>query len=325
VETLSHEVLEELRHARAPRERKIAVCTTGAHIPPVDRVEILSVLASDGDEMIATRAQEALLTFTPDIFVQALKRENPLPALFGYASKNLGQHAQVVEAMVSNRNCAGAFLIPLVPRLTPAQCQLLVEELDRISASPGLVTALEHSSNLTADQKSILHELRSTTPPPPSNDKVLAEAAAEAEPDPNRRQTLLQQIAQMTVAQRVQFAIKGATDARRTLIRDGSKVVQRAVLQSPRLTDQEVEAFASMSSLTDEILRLIAGNRVFRKNYVVVRNLMNNAKTPLDVTLHMLPLLNLADLKKLSLNKNVPDTLRTSAAKLLRTRSDQNK
>jgi hypothetical protein len=324
VETLSHEVLEELRHARAPRERKIAVCTTGAHIPPVDRVEILSVLASDGDEMIATRAQEALLTFTPDIFVQALKRENPLPALFGYASKNLGKHPEVVEAMVANRNCAGAFLIPLVPRLTRAQVQLLVEELDRISASPGLVTALEHSSILTADQKNVLHELRGTTPAP-SNDKVFAEAAAEAEPDANRRQTLLQQIAQMTVAQRVQFAIKGGSDARRTLIRDGSKVVQRAVLQSPRLTDQEVESFAAMSSLTDEILRLIAGNRAFRKNYVVVRNLMNNAKTPLDVTLHMLPLLNPADLKKLSLNKNVPDTLRTSAAKLLRTRNEQKK
>jgi hypothetical protein len=68
----------------------------------------------------------------------------------------------------------------------------------------------------------------------------------------------------------VQFAIKGGSEARRTLIRDSSKVVQRAVLQSPRLTDQEVEAFASMTSLTDEILRLIATNRNFRKNYTVV-------------------------------------------------------
>jgi hypothetical protein len=127
----------------------------------------------------------------------------------------------------------------------------------------------------------------------------------------------------MTVSQRVQFAIKGGSEARRTLIRDTNKVVQRAVLQSPRLTDQEVEAFASMSSLTDEILRLIAGNRAFRKNYVVVRNLINNPKTPLDVTLHMLPMLNPQDLKKLTTNKNVPETLRTTASKLQRTRADQ--
>ncbi len=129
----------------------------------------------------------------------------------------------------------------------------------------------------------------------------------------------------MTVAQRVQFAIKGGSEARRTLIRDSNKVVQRAVLQSPRLTDQEVEAFAAMSSLTDEILRLIAGNRVFRKNYTVVRNLINNPKSPLDITLHMLPMLNAIDLKRLTTNKNVPETLRTTAMKLQRTRADLKK
>jgi len=125
------------------------------------------------------------------------------------------------------------------------------------------------------------------------------------------------------MAQRVQFAMKGGSDARRTLIRDSNKVVRRAVIQSPRLTDQEVEAFASMANLTDEILRLIAGNRAFRKNYVVVRNLMNNAKCPLDVTLHMLPMLNPQDLKRLTTNKNVPETLRTTAFKLQRTRAEQ--
>lgn len=323
METLAPEVLDELRHGRAARERKIAVCSTGAHIPPVDRVEILVVLSHDPDEMISTRAQEALLSVAPETFVEAIKRESALTPLFVYAAKNLGQHATVVDAMLANKNCPGAALIPVVPHLSPAQTQSLVEELDRVSTSPGLISALEHSTTLTADQKNVLHELRSSAVP--GDDKSLADAAAEAEPDAGRRQTLLQQIARMTVAQRVQFAIKGGADARRTLIRDGSKVVQRAVLQSPRLTDQEVESFASMSSLTDEILRLIAGNRSFRKNYVVVRNLMNNAKTPIDVSLHMLPLLNPVDLKKLSINKNVPDTLRTSAAKLIRTRADQKK
>jgi hypothetical protein len=119
----------------------------------------------------------------------------------------------------------------------------------------------------------------------------------------------------------VQFAIKGGSEARRMLIRDSNKVVQRAVLQSPRLTDQEVAAFAAMTSLTDEILRQIAGNRTFRKDYTVIRNLMNNPKTPIDVTLHMLPQLNALDLKKLTTNKNVADTLRTTAMKLHRTRT----
>ena len=154
---------------------------------------------------------------------------------------------------------------------------------------------------------------------------ALAEAAAEAEPDIVKRQTLIERLAKMSVSERVQFAIKGGSEARRTLIRDSNKVVQRAVLQSPRLTDQEVEAFATMTSLTDEILRLIASNRKFRKNYAVVRNLLNNPKTPLDVSLHMLPMVNVMDLKKLTSNKNVPETLRTTAIKLQRTRAELKK
>jgi hypothetical protein len=194
-----------------------------------------------------------------------------------------------------------------------------MEELDRVSASPALAGALENSTSVTAEQKAQLHELRSTA----IDHGALAEAALEAEPDPGKRQTLLERLANMSVSQRVQFAFKGGSEARRTLIRDSNKVVQRAVLQSPRLTDQEVEAFASMSNLTDETLRAIAKNRNFRKNYVVVRNLMNNPKTPLDVSLHMLPILNVMDLKKLCLNKNIPETLRSTAGKLQRQRQDK--
>jgi hypothetical protein len=321
VETLSPEVLEDLRHGRAPRERKLAVCSTGAHIPPVDRVEILAVLAQDGDELVSSRAQEALLSDSLEIFVEAMNREHPLPALFAYVARNFAAKPGIVDALVANQKCPGEQLAIVVPHLTPAQVELLFDELDRITLSSTLAVALEHYHGLTPDQKSTLQELRSTA----IDETRLADAAAEAEPDPVRRQTLLQQISRMTVSQRVQFAMKGASDARRTLIRDANKVVQRAVLQSPRLTEQEVEAFASMPNLTDEILRLIATNRNFRKNYVVVRNLMNNPKTPIDVSLHMLPILNAADLKRLSMNKNIPETLRSTAQKLMRTRADLKK
>jgi len=318
VETLSPEVLEDLRHGRATRERKIAVCTGGAHLAPADRAEILAVLAGDTDEMVAARAQDAILSQPVESFVEALKREQALPALFAYAARNLADKPGICDAMVQNKNCAAEFLLPAVRHLSTLGIQSLMEELDRVSESPALAAALEHSTSLTVDQKNQLHELHG--PGNPIDEAALAEAAAAAEPDMARRQTLLQRLAKMTVAQRVQFAMKGSSEARRTLIRDNNKVVQRAVLQSPRLTDQEVEAFAAMSSLTDEILRSIANNRNFRKNYTVVRNLLNNPKTPLDVSLHMLPALNAVDLKRLTSNKNVPETLRTTAMKLHRTR-----
>ena len=320
MEPLSPEVIEDLRHGRAPRERKIAVCAGGAHLAPADRAEVLAVLAGDADEMVAARAQDAILSQPVESFVEAIKREHALPALLSYAAKNLADKPGVCDAMVQNKNCPPEFLIPVVRYLSAVGIQSLMEELDRISESPALASALEHSTSLTVEQKNQLQELHG--PGVPVDEAALAEAAAAVEFDAARRQTLLQRLAKMTVAQRVQFAIKGGSEARRTLIRDNNKVVQRAVLQSPRLTDQEVEAFAAMSSLTDEILRLIANNRNFRKNYTVVRNLINNPKTPLDVTLHMLPILNAIDLKRLTTNKNVPETLRTTANKLQRTRAE---
>lgn len=321
MEALSPEVVDSLRHGRATRERKLAVCSGSAHLALADRAEVLVVLAADSDEMVANRAQDALILQTPESFVEALKRENAVPALFAYAGKHLADKPGVCEAMVQNKSCKAEYLLPVVRHLSPLCIQALMEELDRISESPALAVALEHSASLSADQRSQLHELHlEGNAPDPA---ALAEAAAIAEPDESRRQTLLQRISKMTVAQRVQFAIKGGSDARRTLIRDSNKVVQRAVLQSPRLTDQEVEAFASMANLTEEILRLIAGNRNFRKNYAVVRNLLTNPKTPLDVSLHILPMLNAQDLKRLTMNKNIPETLRTTAFKLQRTRLDQ--
>ncbi len=318
METLSPELVEALRHGRATRERKIAVCSGGAHLQAPDRAEILAVLAHDPDEVVATRAQDAFLSQPIESVIEALAREDVLPALFGYAAKNLGDKRGVADAMARNKNCGGEYLAHVARALSAESIQALMEELERVSESPALAAALEHSSSVTAEQKALLHELRGNAIDP----GALAEAALEAEPDLGKRQTLLQRLATMTVAQRVQFAIKGGAEARRTLIRDSNKVVQRAVLQSPRLTDQEVEAFAAMSALTDEILRLIAKNRNFRKNYVVVRNLMNNPKTPLDVSLHMLPILNVLDLKRLCVNKNIPETLRSTAQKLHRQRQE---
>jgi hypothetical protein len=319
VETLSPEIVEDLRRGRGTYERKIAVCASGAHLPAADRAEILAILAVDTDETIAERAKEAILALPIEYFLEALQRQQALEPLFDFAARNLAVKPAVCNALIDNKACDGDHLAPAARHFSTSNVQTLMDDLDRVSASPALAVALVNTTSVTTEQKHLLHELLSDAH---IDEAVLAEAVAEAEPDAARRQTLLQRLAKMTVAQRVQFAIKGGSEARRTLIRDSNKVVQRAVLQSPRLTDQEVEAFAAMTSLTDEILRLIANNRNFRKNYTVVRNLLNNPKTPLDVTLHILPMINQIDLKRLCTNKNVPETLRTTAVKLQRQRQE---
>jgi len=311
-----------LRRGNATREDKLAVCTGGVKLSPPDLAEILSGLALDSDELISTRAQESILALPIENFVEALNRQQALEPLFEFAAKNLAAKPGVADALIKNKNCAAAHLVPLVQHLSALGVQALMDELERVSDSRELAEALEKSSSITLEQKSQLNELLSDAMP---DMEALTEALADAEPDNERRKTLLQQISTMTVSQRVKFAMKGGSEARRTLIRDTNKVVQRAVLQSPRLTDQEVEAFASMTNLTDEILRMIGKNRNFRKNYNVIRNLLNNGKAPLDCSLGLLPMLNPPDLKKLGMNKNIPETLRATAVKLMRQRSETKK
>jgi len=322
VDLLSPEVLQELRRGNATREEKLAVCTGGVKLPAPDLAEILSVLALDSDELISTRAQESILALPIENFVEALHRQQALEPLFEFAAKNLAAKPGIADALIKNKNCPAEHLVPLVQHLSALGVQSLMDELDRVSDSRELAEALEKSTSITLDQKNQLNELLSDAMP---DMEALADALADAEPDNERRKTLLQQISTMTVSQRVKFAMKGGSEARRTLIRDNNKVVQRAVLQSPRLTDQEVEAFASMTNLTDEILRLIGKNRNFRKNYNVVRNLLNNGKAPLDCSLGLLPMLNPPDLKKLGMNKNIPETLRATAVKLMRQRNESKK
>ena len=281
-------------------------------LDPEERIELLAVLAADADELIAERAAGALLSQPESAFPAALARTDAAPQLFEFCAKYLIDRPGMAGALANNPNCPPELLAATVPHMTTAVLQGLMADLDRLSSTPALAAALATSPFLTAEQRLQLQELLEEE----SDPAALEEAVAAAEPDLVKRQSLLQRLAHMRVPERVQLALKGNREERMTLIRDPCKVVQRAVLQSPRITDREVEAFAAMANLNDEVLRLIAMSRKFMKNYTVMRNLMNNPKSPLDITLHLLPSLNEHDLKLLTTNKNIPETLRTSANRL---------
>ena len=133
----------------------------------------------------------------------------------------------------------------------------------------------------------------------------------------------LQKIARLTVGDRVQLAIKGNKEERFILIRDGSKVVSSAVLESPKANEREIEAFASMTNVQESVLRGIAGKRKFMKTYAIVRALANNPRCPLDVHLTIVKNLLNMDLRTLSINKNISDTVRKVAGKLFRERTSK--
>jgi hypothetical protein len=148
------------------------------------------------------------------------------------------------------------------------------------------------------------------------------EEAADAAPE---RITLLQKISHMTVAEKINAALMGNQEERTVLVRDSNKIVARAVLQSPKLSDQEVENIATMRNVSEEVLRMVAMNRKFIRSYGVARNLINNPRTPIDSGLPLIHRLNDRDLKELSRNKNVAEVIRRMAFKLVKQKEQANK
>jgi hypothetical protein len=133
--------------------------------------------------------------------------------------------------------------------------------------------------------------------------------------DEDTEQSALQRLSSLTVPQKMSRATKGTREERAILIRDPNKIVAVAVMSSPKISDAEVEAIAKMSSVSDEILRIIAHTRNWMKNYAVVAALVNNPKTPLALSMNLMHRLNDKDLRMLSTNRNIPEVLRTTARK----------
>ena len=125
----------------------------------------------------------------------------------------------------------------------------------------------------------------------------------------------------MTVAEKIQAALKGNSEERAILIRDPSRLVAATVLKSPKLSEQEIESFAKLRSVNDEVLRIIGNHRDWTKAYPVALALTRNPRTPTGVSLTMLNRLVNKDLKNLGTDKNIPEVIRRSAKRIFELRT----
>lgn len=129
------------------------------------------------------------------------------------------------------------------------------------------------------------------------------------------RDSALKMLGQMTFPQRLKAALKGTKEIRSILIRDSNKMICQTVLSGPKLTESEIEAFARMASVSEDVLRTIAQNRKWMKNYKVVLGLTRNPKTPIALSLNLLNRLQDRDMQGISVDRNVPEPLRIAARK----------
>lgn len=152
-------------------------------------------------------------------------------------------------------------------------------------------------------------------------DRLVSEASAEVGGAAPERIALIRRIMLMKVKDRVKLAMKGDREARAILIRDSNRIVAQAVIRNPRITDQEIEGIAAMRTVNDDVLRVIASNRAWARQYPVIHNLARNPRTPLPTAMQILMRLYTKDLKALSQNRNVAEAVRRQALRIATTRS----
>ena len=202
---------------------------------------------------------------------------------------------QVRRALVNNPRTPLPIALKLVPTLLDADLKQLAKNAE---VSEDLIAAAER----TAAERGTDRRAPVKTQAP------IAEKKAKSR---------FQEIQDMPVPDKIKLAMTGDKEARSILIKDSNKQVQEAVLDSPRISDMEIVAVANSRNVPDEMLRKIAVNRQWMKNYQVRLGLVNNPKTPLPMGLKIIGTLMLADLKRLSKNKGVSNVLSSAAQRFV--------
>jgi hypothetical protein len=262
-----------------------------------EQLALLMLLVDDRDPDIARAAEATLQVIPRESLAAFLARSDVSTEL-----KNFFAARGIEQAPAPLEGTADEPLIDMAPE-PPALPALEIDlpDLPEAAAAPPAIEPLPEPAP-ELPPLDLLPELEPIPELPPEDPEA-------------KKFGTVEKIAKMTVAQRMGLAMKGTREERAILIRDPNKIVSVAVLSSPKVTEQEIESFAKMANVSDEILRIIGQTRAWSKNYMVALALAKNPKTPVAISMNILGRLSEKDLRGISTDRNVPEVLRLTARK----------
>jgi len=131
------------------------------------------------------------------------------------------------------------------------------------------------------------------------------------------RRQIAAQVARLSVPGKVELAVKGNREVRRILSRDASSMVARAVIASPKLTEDDIVSYAASSLTHEDVLRFIADSRQWTANRQVVNALVQNPRTPPPAAIRFLKSYQTSELRALTQNRSLSAAVRQEARRLL--------
>ncbi len=323
--------------------------------PPRDTVTMMCVLAGDDDEKIRDAAQDAL-TKLPDKIVQGALREKLHPLILDQLARTFQENDAFLEAILVNQDALDETYAFLAGRLAGQALGIIVENQVRQLRHPPILKALVQNPAVSkADRDRVMdfavrtgmdEQFKGVAAYAEAQERIKARPLDEAEEErlqevilqslpqelleeeeceprtaeDQKKETFVQMLAKLTSGQKVALAQKGNKTARMILVKDSNRVVATAAIKTPGINAQEAMLIASNRAVCDDVIRIIAQNAEWTRDYAVKVALINNPKCPLALSMKFLTHLRPADIKALSMNKNVSSTLAQTARNMIKPR-----
>jgi hypothetical protein len=298
-----------LKHVfpKASIEARLAAIRGEKTLSPGDLVTVLFILTHDTEVEVAKKAATAL-EYLGEAVVMAALASGLAPETVNHLAKVFIRNEKILNLIVLDENISDDTLKALASSGPHSVVEILVE-CENILIKPFILPALKENPCVTT-------ELLERATGPKDN-------TANAVPEPmdgfddGDIMGLYQMIQNMNVGDKIKLALTGNKEARTTLLKQSNKVVSRSVIRNPRITEDEVVMVTQTRSVSDEILREVARNEEWLKNYAIKRGLAFNPKTPIQITLRILAKLNIKDLAILAKSKGVPGIITAAAGKIV--------
>jgi hypothetical protein len=344
-------LVEQFRKGGIPKDLRMMAAQGALPLKPADLVELLHFLLSDKEADVCEAATAALGKLPVEEMQPICADRLTSAPVLGWLLAHRKER-ELREPALQNTATADEDIRAVVAALPTELAELVVINQTRLLRSLPLLEAVESNPTLSNDQRRRLRELRETfkigvveAPPPAPDPPPPPPVAAEPEPEPElpppatdgeavarylteeeqqepERVSSVQRLYRLNTAEKVVAALKGTREERAVLVRDPNRIVSSAVLGSPKITEAEIESFSAMKNISGEILRQIGTNKDFMKRYGIISNLVKNPRTPLAVSIGMVPRLNPRDLKSISVDRNVPEVIRKQAQRFVKSAQD---
>lgn len=337
----------------APANVKMMAARGMAPMPPAMLLCVLYGLAYDADAPLREAAAKTLAALPEPVLQGALgSADLPGFVLDDLALRNAAR-PEVLARILRHPATLGETAVALAKTADEATAEVIATNEARLLETPAIIEALylnRHTRMSTSDRivefaarnglavsipgfANIVAALRDQLVPAFSDealesDKLFSEALVEAEDAgldeldeaddgtvklKEKGKKVEKTLTEMSITEQIRTAMLGSGMQRALLIRSRNRLVSGAVLDSPKLGDDEVVKIAQSRMVSEDVLRRMCSRGPWLRFYEVKWHLVNNPKTPVGEAIKLLPHIRENDLKKLLGNKNINAGLRQAA------------